>query len=150
MASRENVKNRPDKTLLEVPIDSDLPLRLDKISEQTGLSPLNLFQKWILQEEFLLGFMKYNKEQAAKQTKVRPITDWQEILNVLEQEEAGEIDISSPNYRKRLAKMAKKLKKEGMTLKNIAEFFNDERVQTVSGSGQWYSSSIANLLKSKI
>jgi hypothetical protein len=42
----------------------------------------------------------------------------------------------------------KNLKKEGMTLVKIAEIFNEENVQTVSGKGKWYSSSITNLLNS--
>ena len=37
----------------------------------------------------------------------------------------------------------------GITLKKIAETFNDEKVSTVSGTGKWYASSINNLMKSK-
>ena len=56
-------------------------------------------------------------------------------------------DLGNPNYRKTLIKRAQKLKKEGMTLKKIAETFNEEKVATMSGTGNWYPSSIANLLK---
>jgi intein-encoded DNA endonuclease-like protein len=59
------------------------------------------------------------------------------------------LDPNSPDYRKTLVKKTKKLKKEGMTLKQIAETFNDEKVLTLSGTGKWYASSINNLLSKK-
>jgi hypothetical protein len=67
-----------------------------------------------------------------------------------EQEKTGEINPATPDYRKILVERAKELKKEGKTLVKIAEIFNEENLQTVSGKGKWYSSSIVNLLNSKM
>ena len=139
MAVRKNIK--PKIIKLELPFDSDLLLRMEKISEQTGLSSLSLLQKWILQEESLIGVIQRNKETAPKRAKARP--------DVSKSSKAVQPGPGNPEYRKTLVKRALKLKKEGMTLKKVAETFNDEKVPTVSGTGKWYSSSINNLLNSK-
>ena len=59
------------------------------------------------------------------------------------------LDHKSPGYRKEILKMAGTLKKKGMTHNKIAKTFNDGKIPTVSGTGKWYASSIANLLHSK-
>ena len=141
MAIRKNMKDQSKAILLEVPIDSDFPLRLEKISEQTGLSSLNLLQKWILQEESLIGVIQRSKEPTPQRAETHP--------SVSKSAEAVLPDPSDPKYRKMLIKRAMKLKKGGMTLKKMAETFNDEKVPTVSGTGKWYASSINNLLSSK-
>ena len=142
MAVRKNLKDQPKTVLLEVQSNSDLPLRLEKISEQTGLSSLSLLQKWILQEESLIGVIQRSKEPASNRAEAHPSVSKSEDTVV-------PYDPSNPNYRKILVKKAMKLKKDGMTLKKITETFNDEKVPTVSGAGKWYSSSINNLLNSK-
>ena len=150
MALRKNVKNQPKTGLLEIPLNSDLLLRIERISGKTGLSSLNLFQKWVLQEESLIGLMQRNKEQAAEQTETRPsVAERKNPAAQRKRTEAVPSDPGSPGYRETLVKRAKQLKKEGMTLKKIAETFNDEKVSTVSGTGKWYASSIDNLMKSK-
>ena len=141
VAIRKNMKDQPKIILLEVSSDSDLPLRLKKISEQTGLSSLNLLQKWILQEESLIGIIQRSKAHTPKRAEAQP--------NVSKSAEAVQLGSSKTEYRKILIKRALKLKKEGMTLKKIAETFNIEKLSTVSGAGKWYSSSINNLLHSK-
>ena len=141
MARRNNTKDLPKTILLELPFESDLPLRLEKISGQTGLSSLSLLQKWILQEESLIGVIQRSKEPASKRAEAHP--------SVSKSEDTVPYDPSNPNYRKILVKKAMKLKKDGMTLKKIAETFNDKKVPTVSGTGKWYSSSINILLNSK-
>ena len=149
MALRKAVKQKPEKIIIHnVPIGSDLQSRLEKISKQTGLSHANLIQKWILQEEFLIGLARYGKERETAQAKKNRKADRQQISDFSEQEETVVIDHGNPNYRKMLAKKAKKLKKEGMTLKKISETFNEEKVATVSGTGKWYTSSISWLLNS--
>ena len=136
----ENMENQPGTILLEVPLDSDLPLRLEKISEQTGLSFFNLLQKWVLQEEALIGIVLCGKDPARQRIEAHP--------SVSKRAEVPLPEPSDPNYRKILIRRALKLKKRGMTLKNMAEKFNNEKVPTVSGTGKWYSSSISNLLNS--
>ena len=137
--------------ILEVQSDSELPAKLETISEQTGLSPLSLLQKWMLQEETLIGIIQRTKEPKAEQTETRSNAESpQNTDDQRKNPEAIPPDPSSPNYRKMLIKRVQKLKKEGMTLNKIAKTFNDEKVLTVSGTGKWYSSSIANLLQSKI
>ena len=49
MAVRKNAKAQSRTINLETPLDSDLSLRLENISKQTGLSHFDLIQKWILQ-----------------------------------------------------------------------------------------------------
>jgi hypothetical protein len=148
MARKKDMENTPGTILLEVPADSDLPLRIEKISEQTGMPLLDLFQKWVLQEESLLGLMQRGKTQTTKQAETLSPTSSQQIPDVRKQEKAAQIDPNSPEYRKALVKRIQKLKKEGMTLVKIAEIFNKENVLTLSGKGKWYSSSITWLLNS--
>ena len=136
-------------SLLKVQSGSDLLVRFENISEQTGLSHQSLLQKWILQEETLIGIIRNNKSMEEQTETCRddepqrkPVARRRSTENVLS-------DTGSLNYRKTLIKMAMKYKKDGMTLKKIAETFNEEKVLTVSGAGKWYSSSIANLMKAK-
>jgi hypothetical protein len=149
---KRNAEDHQVRTvLLEVPTDSDLPARIEKISEQTGLSPLNLFQKWVLQEESLIGVLQSNKERLSDQTEACPDVSLEKIPAA--REEDTEADAPAPNGpddRKRLLKRAIKLRKEGMTLKRIAETFNEEKVPTMSGTGKWYASSVTNLLSSRV
>jgi len=139
VARKKRRTKNPAKTLGIQP-DSDLLVRLGKISEQIGLSPQDLLQKWVLQEETLIGIMQRCKGQTAEQAA---------HSNVAQTAKAAPLDSGSPDYRQMLVKKVKKLKKEGMTFKKIAETFNDEKVPTVSGTGNWYSSSVAWLLSAK-
>jgi len=96
----------------------------------------------------MIGFVLRNKEPMAE-----TIQDATLQNNPSVQEKSGKYILpgrDNPYYRKALVKRARKLKKEDMTLKKIAETFNEEKVVTVSGTGKWYSSSIAILLNSKI
>jgi hypothetical protein len=148
MARRKNMEN--ETILLEALTDSGLLSRIEKISEQTGLSTLDLVQKWVLQEESLIGLMARGKNNVTEQAETTSATSSQRVPGVQKQENPAEIDFNSPDYRKMLIERAKKLKKEGITLVKIAEIFNEEKVQTVSGKGKWYSSSIVNLLNSTV
>jgi len=141
VAIRKNTKDQSKAILLEVSPDSDLPLRLEKISEQTGLSSFSLLQKWILQEESLIGVIQRSKDLTPKRAEAQP--------SVSKSAKAVQPSSGNLEYRKKLIKRAMLLKKGGMTLKEIAETFNDGKVPTVSGTGKWYASSINNLLKLK-
>ena len=149
MARRKNVKQDTQKITLDIPASSDLPLRLKKIAKQTGLSHFNLIQKWILQEESLLGLMLYGKKQMAGLSGTTMKAAARKISVDKEQKEAASINPENPDYRGVLAQRIKKLRKEGKTLKWIAETFNDEKIPTVSGTGKWYTSSISWLMNSK-
>jgi hypothetical protein len=149
MALKKKEKSQNATITVEVPIGSDLPSRIKKISEQTGLDTLNLFQKWVLQEESLIGLMRPSGSQATEQPSTPAVAVSEEAPATRKLIETEEIDPDSPDYRKILIKIVKKLKKEGMTLVKIADIFNNEKVQTVSGKGKWYSSSVINLLNSK-
>jgi hypothetical protein len=151
MAFKKEAKKRL-KTIpfMEEPESSDLPGRLQKISEQTGLSSHDLLQKWILQEESLIGLMRRGKAQTAEQAEIYHDTAPQQSSDVQEREDAAEAGPDSPNYRKMLIRKAEKLKKAGATLVKIADIFNEEKLPTVSGKGKWYSSSITVLLQSKV
>ena len=151
MAFKRGTK-KPAKTisLLEVQSGSDLSVRLEKISGQTGLSPMSLLQKWILQEETLIGLMQRNKGPMAEQAETSPDNDPKRNLDSKKKmSKAIPSGYGSSNNREKLVKMASKLKKSGMALKKIAETFNEEKIPTISGVGKWYPGSINNLLKSK-
>ena len=150
MALRKNVKKETKTITVNVPVNSDLPLKLTKISKQTGLPVYDLIQKWVLQEESMVGLMLYSKNQTAGQTGANRRTGRQTPAGVRGKTETAKTDTASLNYRKTLVKRVKKLKKDGMTLKKIADTFNEEKVSTVSGTGKWYTSSITWLLKLKI
>ena len=147
------VRKKVDKDQPEVwkPLISDeLLFNIMQIVAETGLSPSELIQKWILQEKTILGFLRLKNEPAEKQAKIQQQNSSHKSTPVSKERAAIALpDPSSPDYRKALVKMAKKLKEEGMTLKKIADTFNDEKIPTVSGTGKWYSTSINNLLSSK-
>jgi transposase-like protein len=157
MALEKNVKSQAETVVLEVPTASDLPSRIERISEQTGLSFLNIIQKWVLQEESLIGLMQRGRNQtrvqtATEQIAVRKNTSLQEDSDVRKQmqEELLEVSFDSPNYRKMLVKRAKKLRKGGMSSAKIAELFNEEKISTVTGKGKWYSSSVLWILSANM
>jgi hypothetical protein len=154
MARKRETKSQTETiSPLEIPFNSDLSARLQKISEQTGLSPHNLLQKWILQEESLIGLMRNGKEQkehAAEPEEAQPEISRQSASASQKQKETRKADShSGEDYRKTLTRRAMKLKEEGMTLVGIAGIFNAENLQTVSGKGKWYPSSLVRLLDAK-
>jgi hypothetical protein len=142
MERRKNAKYSAETIAFQIPADNDLQSRIKKISAQTGLVTLDLFLKWVLQEESLLGLMRSSKSPATEEPQISTFPD------SFPQNETSEINPSNSDYRKMLIERVKSLKKEGMTLNAIAEIYNKEKLPTVSGRGTWYSSSIINLLKS--
>ena len=149
MARKKNIKDRPEKDFWKPLISDELLFRIMSAAGQTGIFPPDLILKWVLQEETLIGIMQRNKEPMVRQDETRSGVDPQKAPAAHKKRaETIPSDLGNPNYRKTLIKRAQKLKKEGMTLKKIAETFNEEKVATISDTGKWYSSSIANLLKS--
>ena len=150
MVLKKNVKDRSEKSFWKPVFSKDMVFRIMKIVEQTGLSPTDLVQKWILQEESMIGLMQSRKDQTIKQPKMAADTPVKKTVTVRKK---GAKDVSldhkNPGYRKELVSKVKKLKKAGMTFKKIAETFNDEKVATISGTGKWYASSINILLNPK-
>jgi hypothetical protein len=160
MARRKEIKKQTKTNFpSEMPVNSDLSARVQKISEQTGLSPQDLFRKWVLQEESLIGLMrqgqsgkeqKTQKAQAAERKETRTKISRQPVPASRKRKEAQKADShDGEKYQKTLIQRAAKLKKEGMTLVKIAEVFNAENLQTISGKGKWYASSLIRLLNSK-
>jgi hypothetical protein len=161
MARKREIKTQTETIFpFEIPVSGDLTARVQKISEQTGLSPLNLFQKWILQEESLIGLMqqvrggkeqKTQKEQIAerKETPVKIARQPASISRKRKEAQKTNDPRDGEQYQKTLIQRAMKLKKEGMTFVKIAEIFNAENVQTMSGRGKWYPASLVRLLSSK-
>jgi len=150
MAVKKKIKERPEESYWKPLISDELLFRIMTIAGQTGVSPPDIILKWVLQEEALIGFMKNNKEPMKEHAETRPSIDPQKNTAVRKKRaETIPSDSGGPNYRKTLIKRAQKLKKDGMTLKKIAETFNEEKVLTVSETGKWYASSVSNLLKPK-
>ena len=148
MAIRKTVKSQNRTITIDVPANSGLARKLEKVSKQTGLSPHELLQKWILQEESMIGVIHRSQGQAPEQIEEGPDFPADEIPTA-QGRNSKDLPHNSPEYRRMLFRKAKQLRKAGMTLKKIADTFNDENLVTVSGSGKWYSSSIVNLLNSK-
>ena len=150
MAIKKNSKDRPEESFWKSVFNADMLSRIKGITEQTGLSPTDLFLKWILQEESLIGLIQAGKDQTAKQPKTTTDIPVQKTVTAKEKAAKGDsLAPKNPGYRKELVKRVEKFKKQGMTLKKIADTFNDEKVSTMSGAGKWYASSINNLMKSK-
>jgi hypothetical protein len=151
MVFRKKAKNSAQAITFQVPAGIDLTSRIEKISEQTGLDTSSLLQKWVLQEESLIGLMRRGKGRTARRSKTQipPDTSPQDAYDA-QKEETVEVDPNSPDYRQMLVRRARKLKKDGMTLVKIADIYNEENLPTVSGRGKWYSSSIVNLLNSNM
>jgi hypothetical protein len=141
---------------IQVPRDSDLPVRLQRISEATGFSDHELLGKWLTQEESNLHALQHYVEshvrlphdspgplnsvpqQPQKLSKKQPQT--QE-----ESEESTESD-TGQDYRQTLLQRIQGMREKGMTYSKIASQFNEEGVATVSGTGKWYPSTISQLL----
>ena len=148
MARKKNVQQDSKIITPDIPLNGDLLLRVKKISKQTGLSHQDLIQKWVLQEELQIGLILHGKGQFTAEAKVSPKAVRQQTP-VAKKKGAPKASASQKKdkYRKKLVQKVKKLKNDGMTLKKIAEAFNDKKVPTVSGAGKWYTSSISWLLK---
>jgi hypothetical protein len=151
MAVKRAIKKQTETaSILEIPADSDLPLRIKTIAEQTGLSPLNLFQKWVLQEEAMIGLMRHVEAMEA----MNADAEQQQISGAQKRKEPQKATETSPadnkNDHKALLKRAQKLQKSGMTLRKIADIFNEENLPTLSGKGKWHASALVRFLKSKI
>jgi hypothetical protein len=153
MALRKNLKYHTNSMILDLPDDSDLPSRIERISEQTGLDASNLFQKWVLQEESLIGLIQHSKgqrERTAKKEETRSEVSRKRGPGARMQKETVEnASPNGPEYREMLAAKAIQLRQEGATLKKVAETFNEENLPTVSGVGKWYASSITWLINIK-
>ena len=145
MAIKRNLKSKSEEEFWKPLISDELAFRIMNIAGQTGISPPDVILKWVLQEEAWIGLMQSGKAQTATPPKTAADN------SVRKKKGANDVplDHKSPGYKKELVKRVKKLKKEGMTLKKIAETFNDEKVPTVSGTGKWYSSSVSGLLSTK-
>ena len=139
--AKKKTEDLPEESYWKPVFSAELVSRIMKIVGQTGLSPTDLVLKWVLQEESHIGLVLANSTQTTMRSKTATEQD--------KDAEDVSLDPGSPDYRKELVNRAKKLKKSGMTLKKIADTFNDEGVLTVSGTGKWYASSVANLLSSK-
>jgi hypothetical protein len=152
MARRKNADSKSQAVLIDIQEAGDLTLRLEKVAEQTGLSPMNLLQKWILQEETLIGLMQqHNKNQITSQAQTKVgATPQQKPATKRAKKDVAPLDPNDPNYiRKALIERVMELKNDGMAYTKIAQALNDEKAPTLSGTGKWYASSVTNLLKSK-
>ena len=156
MARAKNVKKQPVIAFLQAFSDSDLPPRIEKISAQTGLSPINLLQKWTLQEESLVGLMQRASAQRPEPVKTRAartaranVGRKKVVSGKNEKKKPAARKHKNPDYRGTLLGRVQQLRQEGVTLQKIAETFNNEKMATLSGTGKWFASSIKHLLNAK-
>jgi YesN/AraC family two-component response regulator len=146
MARAKNAKEQKKQTIIvEVPVGSDLPERLEDLSKYTGLSYSNLLQKWIVQEETLVSMFQRREEELLKrfetrQSVSRPEKPAADVDNTSRTEESDE------SYRQKVIQRIEELKAQGMTFSEIAKLFNTEGFSTVSGTGKWYPSSVSLIL----
>jgi hypothetical protein len=151
-------KNREGVGLeIIIPLDSDLPARLQKVSEATGLSDRELLEKWLTQEEGNLHALQHYVESQLrlKNDSSAPLSGMPRRVQEPPQEQPrsqGESEESitesdsEQGYRQALLQRIHDMREEGMTYSKIAAQFNEEGVVTVSGTGKWYPSSISQLL----
>ncbi|MDR1731533.1 MAG: recombinase family protein [Synergistaceae bacterium] len=126
--------------------DEELTARIQRLSERTSLSAHDLLVKWLLQEETLLSVIRGTEGNMLRFIAGRtddPNSDFDWIPEELMDADA----YKDPEYRKKILKNIKKFRKEGKTFTQIAAFFNTNGVPTLSGAGQWYPSSVSQLLK---
>jgi DNA-binding transcriptional MerR regulator len=148
-------RKKAAQIIFDVPSSSDLPERIQDVSERTGLSYSKLLQKWLTQEENVVG-SKRREDDLLKWTRniENQLNDLQRRMLELQGKPAGDEDPESERhdnqvYRQALLERIKSLRDEGTTLKKIAEQFNSEGVSTLTGTGQWYASSISHILKTR-
>jgi hypothetical protein len=122
--------------------------RVRRILEQTGLSFGDLIQKWTLQEESMISLTRksVSKPSDIQKNISEPKSKGPRSRRkkATQSEAQGE-----PGDRTSLFKKAEDLKKGGASLVKIASLFNEENIPTTSGTGKWYGSSIALLLKKR-
>ncbi|MDR1378941.1 MAG: hypothetical protein LBJ36_07800 [Synergistaceae bacterium] len=137
------------KINIDVPVDSDLPIRLKSVSEQTKLSYCELLEKWLFTEEREnQANEKHREEEFLKWTQQfeARLADIQSQLFALWKKPEEEGGPSEQDYRRVLLQRIRNLRNEGMSFVKISEMFNKEGVPTVSGTGKWYPSSISQFL----
>jgi hypothetical protein len=141
---------------IKLPSGSDLPKRMERISDLTGLSNYELVQKWLVQEESLLNASsRYYVETMQSKFQESFTEQLRSLLREFRKADkpAGKPETEkktkpekSKDYRQTLSQKIQKLRDEGMSFVKIAERFNQEGVSTLSGSGKWYASSVFQLL----
>jgi hypothetical protein len=134
---------------IEVPVDSDLPARLENVSTQTRLSYGELLEKWLfLEERDIHVSAKHREEEFLKWTQQfeTKLADIQSQLFALWKKPEDEGGPTEQDYRRVLLQRIRNLRNDGMSFVKISEQFNKEGVPTVSGSGRWYPSSISQFL----
>ncbi|MDR1732878.1 MAG: recombinase family protein [Synergistaceae bacterium] len=165
MSLKKSEKSHSSATFSCLTADSGLAARMENLSEQTGLTPSDLLQKWILEEEVTLKAIRRSEENILKRLDARldtvlskadsvhipPEEPAERTCEVLQFEVLQDKDFSSMNtedYRQMLVKNIKKLRKDGKTYSDIARSFNGDGVATISGTGKWYPASVSTLLNS--
>jgi hypothetical protein len=134
---------------IEVPVNSDLPAKLENVSAQTRLSYYELLEKWLfLEERENQVNAKHREEEFLKWTRQfeARLDDIQSQLFALWKKPEEEGGPSEQDYRRVLLQRIRNLRNEGMSFVKISEQFNKEGVPTVSGTGKWYPSSISQFL----
>ena len=111
MAIKKNAKNSGGMTpLMEALADDDLSGRIETISEQTGLSLKKLLQKWLLQEEQMVGIIR-RCEQDLQENILKHIGTLSDILR--QQAFDVPLEFADENYKKTLVGRIRKLREEG-------------------------------------
>jgi hypothetical protein len=151
MALRKNSKKQSTTPLPEFSFDEELSFRIQKISEQTGLSYLDLFRKWLFQEECSVAIIRSYEESILAEVEEK----FEKRFNTLQKNLHKELKTKSMDTteavnaidREKLPQEIKRLKEAGMTYVQIAEHFNNEKIPTSSGTGKWHAASISRLLR---
>ncbi|MDR1377661.1 MAG: recombinase family protein [Synergistaceae bacterium] len=134
---------------IRIPVGSVLLDKFRKISEATGFSDLELFQKWITQEESNLHVLRHYVDQLnemPQRLQTRPQQKSSPVQENLETQEESTKDDKKLDYRQFILQRIQSMRQEGMTFSKISAQFNEEGVVTISGVGKWYPSTISQLL----
>jgi hypothetical protein len=165
-------KSAPDieQTLtISLPASSDLPEKLRRLSEATGAEPHDLIAKWLDLEEKLFSVQRSLQEvifsrwqlnveaQAAELSKQFLQSDDTAFKKKIKPQKKPvspktKTRATAPEdeLRKTILEKVEALRAQGMTLQAITQNLNTERVPTLSGRGEWYTSTLSRFLsKSK-
>jgi hypothetical protein len=139
---------------INVPIERNLFFRMERISERTGLSWNDLLSKWLFQEEALIALLSTRAIPETSEASNIPCLNSADVRNRPAEAEDEprphyNFDPKKPKDRKKLVKDIKTLRKSGMSLKKIAEVFNDGKISTLSGTGKWYAAAISRILSAE-
>jgi hypothetical protein len=162
---QEKQQEKTISIIVDAPADRALPDRLKNVAVRTNLSYCALLHKWLSQEENAIELRNRNEEHRQWERNIEAQLNFlqQQIQRLIySQGRGGPVKRASsaePSARggaalrpkkqdiKELLEKIGELKRQGLSLKRIAERFNDDGLKTITGKGKWLPSSVSYCLR---